>query len=216
MVGDTIASATTGALVQLRTATDFAAINALLDQPGGNPDALRAGSLAFDVTNGLFIQNAGATALYRDRRGFTAGALSIDTAAAGTRIAVNGQILGAGGPVVGLDTQQFVTINGAPAAAGGLFDPASTINGCPIGSRCAPPPGSGPPSDRDIEAPLPDGDGDGSLFAAPLIELAGNAPLIAPPLVDEPITGVGNDDLWEPRCPPGEPGENCPEADGRP
>jgi hypothetical protein len=25
-------------------------------------------------------------------------------------------------------------------------------------------------------------------------------PLITPPLVDEPITGVGNDDLWQTEC----------------
>jgi hypothetical protein len=110
----------------------------------------------------------------------------------------------------------LVSINGAPAAAGGLFNARSTINGCVIGADCNPPeiPDPDPPTSEDVD-PIPPRS-EGSLFVAPLIELAGTEPLITPPLVDEPITGVGNDDLWEPRCEPGEESGPCPEDDGQP
>ena len=106
-------------------------------------------------------------------------------------------------------------------SAGGQFDARSSINGCAIGADCAPVPEPEipeftPPNNDDIESPIPPGEGAGSLFVAPLIELAGTEPLITPPLVDEPITGVGNDDLWEPRCDPADEGAPCPEGDGEP
>ena len=215
MIGNTVAVATTALLPQLSPLADFTAINALLNQPGGNPLALRAGTMNFNVTGALYIQNSGATALYRDRQGFTANGVNITTTgSASTRIAINGQILTAGGPVTGLNTQSLVTINGAAAAAGGQFDAASTINGCIIGGLCAPPPGSNPPSDSELTGPIPDSPGPGALFAAPLVELAGTDPLIAPPLVDEPITGVGNDDLWQPACDDDNDNAACPKEDG--
>ena len=66
----------------------------------------------------------------------------------------------------------------------------------------------------DLEPPVtPDHPGNGT-FASTLIELQGNEPLISPPLVDEPITGVGNDDLWVPECKPGSQQEGCPQQDG--
>jgi hypothetical protein len=210
LVGGTVAVATAATLGQLATATDFAAINALLDQPGGTPQPLRAGTMTFNVTGALYIQNTGPTAVIADRAGFTAGGVAISTASGSTRIAINGQVLAPGGPLTGIDTQRGVTINGAPAAPGGQFDAGSTINGCVIGGRCGPPSGAGAPSDSDLTQPLPPDTGPPSLFVAPIIELAGNDPLVEPPLVDEPITGIGNDDLWEPRCAPDE--EPCPAA----
>jgi len=217
LVGDTTAIASTSALTQLRTLTDMAAINALLDTPGGTGTPLRAGTIAVSADDALFIQNSGASSAFADRRGFAAGALEITTASPSTRIAINGQILTAAGPVSGLETAPLLRINGAAPAAGGQFDAASTINGCVIGGNCALPPEPEffPPTSEDIESPVPE-QGEGSLFVAPLIELADTEPLITPPLVDEPITGVGNDDLWEPRCEPGEEGGTCPEDDGQP
>jgi len=219
VTGDTIAIATGAVLDQLGAAPGMAAINALLDQPGGGAEPLAAGSLELSVGAGLFIQNTGASQPLRDRRGFTAGGVNIVTASPATRIVVNGQIVTPGGPLTGLDTQTLVRINGMPAAAGGPFDPASTINGCVIGGRCAPPPGTTPPTDTDLVGPVPPGQVTGSPLAAPLIELAESEPLIDPPLVDEPITGVGNDDLWQPRCEDAEieeGDETCREADERP
>jgi hypothetical protein len=219
ITGDTVAVATTDTLGLLIEVNDFAQINALLDEPGGNPEPLRAGTIAIDVTDALYIQNTGASDAYDDRLGFAAGALEIVTESNDTRIAINGQILTAGGPVGGLDTEPLVTINGAPAAAGGQFDPGSTINGCVIGGDCRvvppPPPEERPgePPPRDDLDPLPD-PSPPAMFAGPLIELAESDPLVEPPLVDEPITGVGNDDLWEPRCEADD--DACPATEGQP
>jgi hypothetical protein len=212
MTGNTVALATGAVLGQLATAPGMAAMNALLDAPGGTPQPLRAGSIAFSVTGGLYIQNSGPSGLYRDRRGFETPALAITPASNATRIAINGQILTAGGPVTGLDAQPLVTINGLAAAAGGQVDPGSTINGCLIGGVCAPPPGTNPPPNGDLTGPVPQGTPPGALFTAPLVQLAATDPLIAPPLVDEPITGVGNDDLWQPSCGRPEGDQPCPEA----
>lgn len=219
MIGGTVAIASAATLDQLRTTSDFGAITDLLDQPGGSADTLRAGAIRFEVDTGLFIQNAGTSDAFADRRGFEAGTVDIVTAAPSSRIAINGLILTPNGPVGGLDTEALITINGAAAAAGGPFDPASTINGCVIGSDCAFVPPSGPnlpeldaPTREDLESPLPSGTESG-IFGAPLIELVETTPLITPPLVDEPITGVGNDDLWQPRC-DAEDEEGCGEADG--
>ena len=222
IVGETIAVASTGALTQLRTLTDFAAINALLDTPGGSGVPVRAGTVAVTAANAFYVQNSGASTAFADRRGFAAGALDITAGAPATRIAINGQILTAGGPVGGLATAPLIRINGAAPATGGRFDPASTINGCVIGGSCAVPPPDDrpvlpdPPNDSDLLQPVPRDTGPPSLFVAPIIELADSDPLVEPPLVDEPITGIGNDDLWEPPCPDtGEDG-TCREADDQP
>ena len=215
MVGDTIAIASTGALTQLRTLSDMAAINTLLNTPGGTGTPVRAGTISVTVDDAFFVQNSGASAAFADRRGFAAEGLEITTASPTTRIAVNGQILTAAGPVSGLDTAPLLRINGAVPAAGGQFDAASTINGCVIGANCLVPEFT-PPTHDDVENPVPPGEDPGTLFIAPLIELAGTEPLITPPLVDEPITGVGNDDLWEPRCDNADETGICPEGDARP
>jgi hypothetical protein len=91
------------------------------------------------------------------------------------------------------------------------FRPSTTSGGA-RGARGPPPPGSNPPSKPELDPTTPGPDG-GALFAAPLIELAGTEPLIAPPLVDEPITGVGNDDLWQPPCDDDTSDGDCPESD---
>jgi hypothetical protein len=40
------------------------------------------------------------------------------------------------------------------------------------------------------------------------VELKEFEPFGYPPLIDEPVTGAGNDDLWMPACEEGESG--CP------
>jgi filamentous hemagglutinin family protein len=217
VTGDTVAVGTGAALDQLRTLNDISAINALLDQPGGTSNLLQAGTMVFTVVDALFIQNSGASSAFGDRRGFSANALEITTGSAATRIAVNGVIIQNGAPVTGLATTPLVTINGQAAAAGGQFDALSTINGCVIGADCTPPPPLPldeftPPSNDDLTPPVsPDNPGQGGLSGT-LVQLEDNQPLIAPPLVDEPITGVGNDDLWVPQCADPKQ-EGCPQQD---
>jgi len=115
-----------------------------------------------------------------------------------------------------------VRINGQAAAAGGRFDALSTINGCVIGASCGispPPPPPGPeeppitnPTDDDLTRPI-DHPSDTDVFSDTLFTLADNAPLITPPLVDEPITGVGNDDLWLNGCKDSDD-KTCPQKKG--
>jgi len=210
IVGDTVAVATGAVLGQIGSASGIRSLSALLDVPGNTADPLRAGSIYFDVVGGLYIQNTGASTRIADRRGFTTGAIAIDTASPSTRIVINGQLLRPIGSVTGTDVTPLITINGTAAAAGGRFDPASTVNGCLIGRLCFDV-AFNPPNSEDLETPVGSDEGAGSLFVAPLIQLADTEPLITPPLVDEPITGVGNDDLWQPPC--DDPDEDCDEGD---
>src|SRR5437870_2908683 len=86
-------------------------------------DLVQAGTLNIAATNAIYVQNSGTTLAYNDRRGFTADAVNITTGSAATRIAINGRI----GNTVGLAVTPLITLNGKPAAAGGQFDPQSTV-----------------------------------------------------------------------------------------
>ncbi|WP_140420540.1 beta strand repeat-containing protein [Novosphingobium sp. B 225] len=209
----TIRVANAATIAALRSAGSLQQINTLLDQPASNPRAngyLVAGSIAFDVTSGLFIQNSGLSTAYADRRGFTAGAVSIRTGGATTQIAINGQTLDPAGIVVtGLNTARTLLINGAVPAAGGAFDALSSVNGCVIGLDCTFVPGLRPGRDTLIKPLSPEGTGSGgTLGIMPLISIAPQQENGSPPLIDEPVTGVGNDDLWQGACPPGEVCQN--------
>ena len=52
-----------------------------------------------------------------------------------------------------------------------------------------------------------------TVSASQLVQVENNDPLFTPPLVDEPITGVGNDDLWQVKCTP-DGDKNCPAEEG--
>jgi hypothetical protein len=183
-----------------------------------NGGVVRAATIFADVGSGLYIQNVGATTDAADRRGFAAltDTLDIVTASAATRIIVNGQLVDAAGGTVlsGLDVLPLVRINGVVGPTNGNFDPSSTVNGCVIASPlvCRTTidiPGVPPPYDT-IDQPLdPDDSTSGpNLFPTIVVELKEFEPFGYPPLIDEPVTGAGNDDLWMPVC---EDGENfCP------
>jgi hypothetical protein len=64
------------------------------------------------------------------------------------------------------------------------------------------------PTDDDLTAPVDHPTGDG-VFTSELYSIGDNAPLITPPLVDEPITGVGNDDLWISGCSDNDADKRC-------
>ncbi len=167
---------------------------------------LQANALAFTVApTTLYIQNTGIDTAIPNRRGFTANSLSI-TGQGGTNpsFAINGVLLNqAGKPVTGLDTYSSIQVNGVAAARGGAFDPASTVNGCVIGIDCTVPTGTiAPPHEtiKELVTVLRPGAGGDALLNLPLVQY-GETPLLnSPPLIDEPVTGVGNDDLWLRRC----------------
>ena len=212
--GGTIAVADQSVLDAIGSNAEFAALKTMLDRPTATPSDtgfIRAGSIDVTATDGLFIQNTGTSTASTARRGFTASAFNIDTGSASTKIAINGVILGATGTLTGRLAIDAITINGQAAARGGSFDPLSTINGCLIGSSCG---ASGAPTRSDLETPVGVDDVTGPGQAGTLIELSENEPLITPPLVDEPITGVGNDDLWQVHCDPEEGKAGCPTGKG--
>ena len=220
---DRIGVADQTTLDTIASLSDFAAISSALDKPGSaGPDGgyLQAGTINLIAGSGVFIQNSGATTEYADRRGFLANALNIETGSTNPQIAINGVIVRPTGQLVGLETAQGVSINGVIASD--IAKGASiTINGCAAGIKCGIPEytfGGLSNDDLDFISPLNDDlltvdEGTNRPSAQQLVRLEETRPLITPPLVDEPITGVGNDDLWQVKCTP-DGDKNCPAEEG--
>ncbi|PJG46187.1 histidine kinase [Sphingobium sp. LB126] len=152
---------------------------------------LRAGTISVDVSDAFYIQNSGISNLFTDRRGFTADRLLIASQGTRPQIAINGQLVrSTGGFATGLETIPLVAI------AGG-FAPGSKINGCLIGGACF----ASTLENRDtLDAVLDPSVAVGRIFTLSLIELRDIIAQGYPPLIDEPVTGAGNEDLWERSC----------------
>ena len=177
----------------------------LANNDGVNIDGglIRGGFAEFVVDGDLFIQNTAPSTDFDARRGFTVDSLTINGLSAGSNanIIINGVVDG----VTGIDTIPTTDISVG-------FDSGSTINGCVIvdPTRCGTPtPTPTPPQvDRPrIDDPVQDiieeevtADEDGSVvndpFETNLIELKETEEFVDDPLIDEPVTGAGNDDLW--------------------
>lgn len=213
MVSDDVIVATPAAITDVRNANSIDAISARLAQNDGivlDEGALLARRIAFEVGGGAYVQNSGSGTDFSQRRGLTFGAGGLDVLPRGTpRIVLNGVHLGANGLVTGLDTIQLLTIAGSPVPSGGTasglgFDPRSTLNGCFIANT-----GSCTTVTVEIDRMFPvqdviededsDGsDGDGISLPTALITMRDLDPLSGEPLLDDPVTGAGNDDLWTP------------------
>jgi hypothetical protein len=122
-----------------------------------------------------------------------------------SRIVINGVQLGPNGQVTGIDVIPVLTIAGA-APVTGSFDPRSTFNGCFIASPTA---CTTVTFDFENNFPVQDvieeevkgddeGNSDGNNLPQPLITMRELDPLTGEPLLDDPVTGSGNDDLWTP------------------
>lgn len=185
----------------VRAATSIGAIDSRLAQNDGidNPDGLiRTGTLDITtIASDVFIQNTAVGRTFAARRGFTVDALLIaDRGGTNQPIVINGIIAGA----TGVDAVTLAQISST-------FDPGSTINGClitnPAGCIDVPevvPGVTFPVQDLieqqlDEEAPEDGGVGAGVLDA-PLIELRDPLDTSEDPLLDDPVTGAGNEDLW--------------------
>ena len=212
MVSDDIIVATTAAINDVGAAATTDAIEARLAQNDGvliDEGALFARGIRAQVVGGFYVQNSGAGTDFASRRGLTfgAGGLDVLTEGSGTRIVVNGVQIGPNGQVTGLDTVPLLTIAGSTPTAGG-FDPRSTFNGCFIANPAAC--GVLPPPEPEFESNFPvqdvieeeasaeDEDGNGQSLPVPLITMRDLDPLSGEPLLDDPVTGAGNDDLWTP------------------
>ena len=203
LVAETIMAATPDVKAAVDAVDPIDQVSAILDQPSAVPSdggTIQAANIFAEVTSGIFIQNTGTGTAFADRRDFTANSLFITTNFPDDQIAINGVIIDATGQrVTGLATTALVTINDIPAAAGGQFDALSTINGCVIGANCATP-GLVPPDKTEIIGTLKP---PGFVFRQfTLIEADESDPSNLLPLIDEPVTGVGNDDLWQGACGP--------------
>ncbi|WP_439568311.1 hypothetical protein [Sphingopyxis sp.] len=206
MVSDDIIVATPAAISDVGAATTTDAIETRLAQNDGiviDEGSLFARGIRAEVSGGFYVQNSGAGTDFASRRGLTFGAGGIDVVTSGApRIVINGVQIGAAGQVTGLDTIPLLTIGGAAPVAGG-FDPRSTFNGCVIANaaRCAfvGLENSFPVQDViEEEADAEDDNGDGQSLPVPLITMRDLDPLSGEPLLDDPVTGAGNDDLWTP------------------
>ncbi len=136
------------------------------------------------------------------------------------RIVINGVQIGPNGQITGLDAIPLLTIGGSAATASNI-DPRSTFNGCVIANPNACVvvtfENNFPVQDVIEEEADADGDGDGNNLPTPLITMRDLDPLSGEPLLDDPVTGAGNDDLWTPTldtCDPASaPGGSCPAAE---
>ncbi|MGB5485684.1 beta strand repeat-containing protein, partial [Parasphingorhabdus sp.] len=215
--------------VDLRLAQNDGIVNA--------DGVIRGGSIALTTTNSsIYIQNTAAGADFDDRRGITAGSLTLfDTVTATPlNIAINGII----GGNTGVDAVAATDITAG-------FDPASTINGCVIANAAScssttptptPTPTPAPtPTPTPIPTPTPAPtpapiDSSPPVIAAgrsavenlvhdiseeeatnsntemvltmdpagnSLIQIKEYENLSESGLLDEPVTGAGNDDLWQ-------------------
>lgn len=212
LVGGTIAVASAAKLAEIADLSNPAAINAALEVPDATAnDAgyLQAGHILFDADSAIYIANTGTSANNADRRGFTANRVSITAGSPLTHISINGVLLDSmGSPVTGLDTAQFVVINGTAGGAG-HFPPFSTINGCSISQTCRGTERTETTKTKsDIEVPL-EPEGNKPEFSY-ILEIEEREPEDLRPLIDEPVTGVGNDDLWNGAC--GPDSGTCPQG----
>lgn len=211
---DDIIAASLQAIADVGAAT---ATDAIDDRLGVNDGAvnedgyLRADRIEVNARNGFYVQNSGASDDFANRRGFTVGAggMDIGTGSAASRIVINGrQSDGAGGFVTGVDLIDLVRVNGQTGRAVTGIDNRSTINGCVIadpllcGGFFVP---ETPLSREIFEVPVNPESGEDAmiqLFPLTLIELKDFEPFGFEPLIDEPVTGAGNEDLWLPECDP--------------
>ncbi len=210
-----IIAASPNILTAVNTATTGQALNDALsanDGPVNNTGYLSADAIRFNVRNGVYIQNSGADTTknsnYAGRRGLTVGAggLTIATANINTRIFINGRqaTTTATGPgfITGLDFIPTINIGVQTAVAGpiigqSIFDKLSTVNGCLITAvdACRTSFTDGTLSTTTLDK-ANELFGFGPTPYTTLIQFKEVAPLGYQPLIDDPVTGAGNDDLW--------------------
>lgn len=205
MVSADIIVATQAAITAVGAATTIDAINSRLGENDGivlDEGALFARGIRANVAGGFYVQNSGAGTEAAQRRGLTFGAGGLDVTTQGqSRIVINGVHLGPNGQVTGFDTIGLLTIGGV-APVVGTYDRRSTFNGCFIANTAActtvafDVENSFPVQDVIEEETESDDGTEGQSLPVPLITMRELDPLTGEPLLDDPVTGAGNDDLW--------------------
>lgn len=208
LTSDDIVVASPAAITDIINALTLNEIDTRLginDGVANDVGAFAADALRFSVRNALYVQNSGANTAankaFDARRGLTfgSGGLRIVTASPTTRIAINGrQQDGTAGFVTGLALIPIASFSGNAANPGG-FASGSTINGCSILSptSCTV---SFIPNDsgRETISRLHDSSvsGGNPLRILNLITLRETESIGFLPVIDDPVTGSANDDLW--------------------
>lgn len=222
LVGSDIFAVTDSKLAGL-AGLSVAQIDTLLADNGGVTDGralFSANDLQFNVSGDLLIQNTAVGTDFDSRRGFASRFLTITTGGSASRIVINGVLLDQSGAIAttGIDVIGQAAINGN--STGTAYATGSTINGCLIAdpASCSSTPAPTPTPEpsfpninvtqRDvIEEEVDEEEQDGreseenqaeGFFLVPLIELRKFEQFGYEPLIDEPVTGAGNEDLWMP------------------
>jgi len=163
----------------------------------------QADGISFFVDSGIFIQNSAAGTDFDDRRGFVVGDGGISIA--GTSVGITPDIA-----VNGIQRQSNGTVvTGIAMIAQTVLDsgssPMSTINGCLISAptTCGAPPPPPPPAPDTPDDPVKDlieeeieEQPPVQEVTTPLIETVEIFPNREGPVIDDPVTGSGNEDLW--------------------
>lgn len=197
--GAGLVAATTTAFTAIGSLSDLGAISKRLDANDGvtaGRTVIEAGALDVGVGQRFLVQNTATGTAYGDRRGLVVDTLTIRAggAQAPTQIAINGIV----GGQTGLAAIPLISVNGAFAAG-------STVNGCLLADAAScdttpkrvddgdvrnvivnyldPPPGTNTVPTAD------------SFTQSPLVQINEITPPGFAPLIDEPVTGTGNDDL---------------------
>ena len=208
MASDDIIVATAAAITDVSNATTTDAINTRLGQNDGivlDEGALFARGIRFSISGGVYVQNSGAGTDFGQRRGLTFGdgGLSI-TPSGSPRVVINGVQIGPNGQITGLDVIPALSITPNAAGIPGTIDPRSTFNGCLIANTGSCTMVSFEPTNLfPVQDVVEDEDGngdsgDGTSLPTALITMRDLDPLTGEPLLDDPVTGAGNDDLWTP------------------
>lgn len=159
-----------------------------------NRTLIEAGAVTLSSNGAILIQNTSPGISFDERRGFVAGSLTLNTSGASgpVDIVINGTVAG----TTGLTALRAVNIQGS-------FTDFSTINGCRILSASCGNPAIDPIRDlieEEVEVgstldSTADGFGQNALITIDRIEPAGFETVI-----DEPVTGAGNDDFLVPEA----------------
>ncbi|MGN6498897.1 MAG: beta strand repeat-containing protein, partial [Tsuneonella sp.] len=165
---------------------------------------IQAGTLNVRTSGPILVQNTAAGTAYDQRRGFAVGALTIGRlqttdGLTGSAVVGDGPILVLNGTVGGktgvaaLEATEFLSV----------FDTSSAFNGCLIANpaACAPAPVVELPEFDDPARDLIEAEFDPAVdpengLASQLIDFTLSEQFQSDPLIDDPVTGAGNDDLW--------------------
>lgn len=177
------------------------------DQLANDGGYFQANRIIVRIGNLLFIQNSGINSDDKnDKRGFTTNDLTIETGYGAGQVVIHGKI----GNIVGEGIIPAAHLNGT-------FDPQSGFNTCLLQVACTvvTPPPPEPTYDfsnvlsasRDqVKSEQDEDEKEEALQAGqarpdPIIQFVDAPKSRYDPLVDEPVTGAGNEDYWEPTTP---------------